>query len=472
MGQEQKMECSKENTGPRFGKRHIQAILLFTAIAAEIMTRTSLSLSIVAMTDNSTSSNPNIPTYHWSDTNIILSSFFWGYFVLQVLAGEIAKNYGAKWFLFGAMFCNGFTTMLIPLAAELFGSKGVMACRILQGLCQGGVYPCCHTMLGRWAATNERGKMSTFVYSGISAGSIICLPITGLISESDWGWPATFYVFGSCGVIWSIVWFFFGQNSPATHPAITPEERRYIEVSLNQDKDTKNVPTPWKEMFSSIHFWAMAIPTICTGYGIIFLQTEIPTYLKQVLNQSNTSSGFLTAMTYAVGVLVTWIYGPLSDFLIERQILSRTNTRKCFEAFSCYGSAASMLILISLGQEQTGLATFMITMSAVFGAAIFFGHGVNAIDMSPRFSGIILGFANSVSCLAAMAGPLSVQFFVKDETNAKQWRLVFIIASFFYVIPATFFLIFASGERQWWDDGAEKTDLSEKEMEDRKLAKV
>lgn len=39
--------------------------------------------------------------------------------------------------------------------------------------------------------------------------------------------------------MWSLVWFIFGQNTPASHPNITLEERRYIETSLEQDKNTE-----------------------------------------------------------------------------------------------------------------------------------------------------------------------------------------------------------------------------------------
>lgn len=38
-------------------------------------------------------------------------------------------------------------------------------------------------------------------------------------------------------------------------------------------------------------------------------------------------------MTAAIGVIMNYVYGPLSDFLIERQYLSRLTTRKFFEAY-------------------------------------------------------------------------------------------------------------------------------------------
>lgn len=78
-----------------------------------------------------------------------------------------------------------------------------------------------------------------FCFSGVYLGTIICLPITGIISKSSFGWPVTFYLIGGCGILWSAAWLCFGHNSPASHPSITAEERRYIEVSLNQENDAQ-----------------------------------------------------------------------------------------------------------------------------------------------------------------------------------------------------------------------------------------
>lgn len=35
-----------------------------------------------------------------------------------------------------------------------------------------------------------------------------------------------------------------------------------------------------------------------------------------------------------------------------------------------------------------------------------------------------------------------------------QWQIVFFIAAFVYIFCATFYNIFGSGERQWWDNPA------------------
>lgn len=74
----------------------------------------------------------------------------------------------------------------------------------------------------------------TYIFVGISCGSILSFIITGFICSSWYGWPYSFYFFGLCGGIWCAFYLKFGYNSPAAHPSIKPEERQYIEKSLGQ----------------------------------------------------------------------------------------------------------------------------------------------------------------------------------------------------------------------------------------------
>ncbi|CAG9786488.1 unnamed protein product [Diatraea saccharalis] len=98
------------------GMRHVIAFLLFLATTVSYATRVSMSLGIVAMT------NPNDyghPVFEWerSIQDTILSSFFWGYIMLQIPAGILAGKFGGKFLAFGAMTCTGVINLLVPLAA-------------------------------------------------------------------------------------------------------------------------------------------------------------------------------------------------------------------------------------------------------------------------------------------------------------------------------------------------------------------
>lgn len=96
----------------------------------------------------------------------MLSSFFWGYLCTQIIAGQLAERYGPKWFLAGTYFIGSLFSILIPSFGALFGYQGVIACRVIQGLSQGFLFPCLHNMLGKWCPVGDRAKACGFSYAG------------------------------------------------------------------------------------------------------------------------------------------------------------------------------------------------------------------------------------------------------------------------------------------------------------------
>lgn len=61
--------------------------------------------------------------------------------------------------------------------------------------------------------------------------------ISGVLASSSLGWPSIFYFSGMVGVVWSVLWYVYGSNSPAECATISEDERDYIQRSLQQKKD-------------------------------------------------------------------------------------------------------------------------------------------------------------------------------------------------------------------------------------------
>lgn len=113
-----------------------------------------------------------------------------------------------------------------------------------------------HAVWSRWAPPLERSKMATIAFSGSFIGTVISMPLSGLIANV-WGWEAIFYVFGkrfsdlinsnvmflmkivlfcnlagAVGLIWCILWVWIVKEAPRYDPYITKQELEYIENSI------------------------------------------------------------------------------------------------------------------------------------------------------------------------------------------------------------------------------------------------
>ncbi|CAH2017455.1 unnamed protein product [Acanthoscelides obtectus] len=165
--------------GPKCGVRHVQVSLIFLLNFVAYSMRDSVSIAIVAMTDNSTTTNPSVPTYNWTNKNVVLSSFFWGYIIPQVFMAVVMKRYGTKRILIISMTINCIICILTPVTADTFGSYGMMACRALQGFAQAGVLPALYSVLSQWAPPAERSFLGALGGSGSLLGVIVTMPVTG-----------------------------------------------------------------------------------------------------------------------------------------------------------------------------------------------------------------------------------------------------------------------------------------------------
>lgn len=225
-----------------------------------------------------------VKQYDWPESTrgLILSSFFWGYVITQVPAGLLAQRFGPKVLLLSTAIICSVLTLLTPLAASI-DWKVLCALRVLQGLSQGFIFPSVHTSLAKWVHPSERGLLATFTYSGTQIGTVLMLAVSGVIAASSFGWPGIFYISGALGVVWSVAFFIFGSNSPSEYSFITKAERDYIE-SMPGSSNDKNKAIPWKEIFTSKPFWALLTSHCAQNWGFWTLLTQIPSYMKDVLN--------------------------------------------------------------------------------------------------------------------------------------------------------------------------------------------
>ncbi|KAF9168756.1 hypothetical protein DFQ26_000023 [Actinomortierella ambigua] len=167
-------------------------------------------------------------SYTKSEQGLILSAFFFGYVMTQIGGGALADRFGGKPVLAIGAATWTLLTLLTPLAARC-GLGWLIALRIGLGLGEGVSFPAVHSMLGKWIPSRERSKAIAFVTASAYMGAVVALPTSSALVVSSWRWPSVFYLFGTIGIVWSVIWQIWGASTPQESPGIPAEEVEWIE---------------------------------------------------------------------------------------------------------------------------------------------------------------------------------------------------------------------------------------------------
>ncbi|XP_063974219.1 putative inorganic phosphate cotransporter [Diachasmimorpha longicaudata] len=436
-----------------FGCRHVQILLMTLGFFTCYAVRVALSISLVAMT-NSKHANPDFPEFNWEDgvQNTILSSFFWGYVITHIPGGALAQKFGARKLFSYAVGLCGLVTILVPTAATYGGWQAVVVLRILTGCCQGIVPPCIHTLLSKWVPLEERGRAGSCTYSGGWLGNVIALLTCGELAKSVLGWPGSFYSWGGVAIVWAILFFIFGKESPSDHNEIPSDEREYIEVSLGVTETVETLKTPWRSIMTSIPVWALLIAQCSQAWGFWMLLTKTPTYMDHALHYKIDENGRVSALPYLAAWLLGFPISFASDRLVKAGYVSLVNMRKIANTIGEFIPAAALIGLGYVDSEHRDIAVGVLVTSVGFNVAVFSGHQMNHMDLSPNFAGILMGITNAAANICGIAAPLICGLIVTDTSDVHQWRKVYFLSAGIYIIGNLGFVLFGKATVQQWND--------------------
>ncbi|KAK7118824.1 hypothetical protein R3I94_022356 [Phoxinus phoxinus] len=445
-------------------RRYIIAILSGLGFCISFGIRCNLGVAVVSMVNNHTVYREGKPyvvkaqfTWDPETVGMIHGSFFWGYIVTQIPGGFICQKFAANRVFGFAVVSTSILNMMIPSAARVhFGC--VICVRILQGLVEGVSYPACHGIWAKWAPPLERSRLATTAFCGSYAGAVIAMPLAGILVQYS-GWPSVFYVYGSFGIFWYLFWVLVSYESPAAHPTITAEERKYIEDAIGESAGLSNpvtkFNTPWRQFFTSMPVYAIIVANFCRSWTFYLLLISQPAYFEEVFKFEISKVGIVSALPHLVMTIVVPIGGQLADYLRTHNLMTTTNVRKLM---NCGGFGLEATFLLVVGFSHTkGVAISFLVLAVGFSGFAISGFNVNHLDIAPRYASILMGISNGVGTLSGMVCPLIVGAMTKNKTR-EEWQYVFLIASLVHYGGVIFYGLFASGEKQSW---AEPENTSE-----------
>ncbi|GAB6024757.1 hypothetical protein CHUAL_009884 [Chamberlinius hualienensis] len=454
-----------------FGWRYLTAALGFLAMFNSYTMRNHLSVTMVAMVyDNSSSNHTPECTYNddsddgstdakqgpfdWDSKlqGIIFGGFYWGYIIPQVFGGRMAELYGPKI----VVFCGGLlatvATAIGPWAANV-NVWFFFATRVLVGMGLAVFTPSLHRLISQWSPPNERSRFSAWVYSGNQFGVVVSMPVASALCKSDLngGWPWPFYTFAIVSGVWLVLWLIVVKDSPAENKWMSNSEREMIERKLDTSVREERLPVPYKHIFKSKAFWGLMWAHFGHNWGYYTLMTQIPTYMNDVLQFDLQENGLLSAIPYLVLMVIGFIASMIADYIIKSKRMSVTHVRKTSQSIAFCGSAMFLLIITFLTCNKTAIYALLV-MAVGWDGGSYGGFQINHVDLSPNFAGTLQGFTNTLGCIPGIVSPYITGVVTSGTDNQDSWNIIFYITFAIYIATTAEYIILGSGELQYWND--------------------
>ncbi|CAG8490439.1 6378_t:CDS:2 [Funneliformis caledonium] len=463
-------------------KRLIVLGLCSFAILISYADRSNIAVAIVYMSKE----------FGWSSTTqgLILSSFFVGYLTTQILGGVLADRFGGKRVLGAAAAGWTIFTLVTPIAAKL-GFNYLVLCRILLGVSEGFCFPTVHSLVASWAPLEERSQAVAIITTSNVIGTVVSLPVATWLGSSPWGWESIFWVFGSVGIVWSLLWQIYGGSSPSTYKGISSEELDLIlktnhkrssldysilesnseeEIMDSEDVDVENneiieddvnlisnegdeplssIKTsnpsqiPWRLILSRREVWAILAAYFCNSWGFFIFFTWLPTYYLDRFRVDIKHLGYFAVLPYVIQGITGFFVGTLADYLIHKVQVRVIIVRRMAQMIG--GCGIAIFLLLAVYVAQTPLEG-IIFLAIGFGLYSFTcaGISVSQLDIAPRYSGVIYGLGNSLGVIPGIIG-VAITGWILDATE-RNWNIIWNSTAALYFTGTLVFVSWVGGK--------------------------
>ncbi len=412
-------------------KRYTIVGLAFLSVFICYIDRVNISVAIIPMAEEL--------GWHLDTQGLVLSSFFVGYLLLQVIGGRLADRFGGKIVLGAGVLLWSLFTILTPTAA-LGGLTFLLLVRVAMGMGEAVTFPSIYSTYARWVPLTERSRAIGFTNSGIPLGTVFALVVTPIITER-FGWQWAFYIFGAVGFFWYLAWQVKASRSPQAHAQVSAEELAEIEAGTVTVHGRE--PVPWKAMLRSGPVWAIIVCHFCNNWSLYVLLSWLPTFVNKGLGVDYAAVGWFTMIPHITSFFFLNIAGNVADRLIRRG-MDVGKVRKLMQTIGFGGISAALLIV---GEVQSAwMAIAIMSVGTAIGAFVTGGFAVNHMDIAPKYAGTLMGITNTAGTIPGIIG---VYFSGVILELTGSWSLVFQVAAGVTLTGMVVFLLLSSGEKQF-----------------------
>lgn len=392
--------------------------------------RTVMPLCVVTMSQE----------FSWdkTDTGAVLSAFFWGYTMTQVLGGYISDRIGGDTVLTTAAVGWALLTFWTPHLLYLSSSKSltlaiVVASRVIMGCLQGVHYPSMTSILTNKVPEASRSLGYAFAASGSYVGALFCGSAGSYLLE-HWGWQSPFYGIGFLAMAWVLFMRYY----------LIAKQRRKAKVLSVETMAPVAAPhdigpVPWLLFFKSPPFWAVLVAHFCGNNAFFILLSWLPTYFKE--NYPDGKGWVYNVMPWLVAIPASVFSGWWADSLIQKGH-DLTFVRKLMETIALGGMGLFLLVVSYIQHYE--IALFCMAGAMTCWGFHTSGVLVNTQDLAPKYSGSVFGIMNTVGAIPGFLGVYIVGHILE---TTHSWAAVFTQTSIICYVGLAVYILFGSARK-------------------------
>ncbi|TKR62543.1 hypothetical protein L596_026479 [Steinernema carpocapsae] len=283
-------------------------------------------------------------------------------------------------------------------------------------------------------------------------GPIFTMPISGMLCESDLGWPAVYYVHAVITVILFVLFAYFYRDAPHQHRNVS--ERELGKIQRGKEDMPQREPVPYRAILTSNAIWAVWISALANFSGIQITMQYSPTYLNKVMGFPVEMTGLYSAIPQVFTFILKVIAGILSDKLTcIRPVVSV----KLFNTFALGGMGTFFFAMAYTPSTAPMLGLVLLSCCCTilgFNCGAFFKSSQLVARHHNHF---IMGNNSFINCLATLLAPVIVSAFVQNDTT-EEWWWVWMIHGVALYAANIYFCIFGKAEPAEWTKVKPKTN--------------
>lgn len=326
--------------------------------------------------------------------------FFLAYLIFETPSNYLMEKIGARIWLARIMICCGL------VAGAMFFVNSVTTfyiARFALGAVEAGLFPGVMLYLTYWFPRSYRARYISLFAIGIPLASVFGAPISGLLLGLDGvlgfkGWQWLYILEAVPAILLGIIIWFHLTDTPADAAWLRPEERAWIQRTLQRERAAHPEQGPKMTLVQSLRLLADKRVIVLS---LVFFGTGVPSYglalwLPQIVKSfglSNVETGFVSAIPFLCGTVAMVYWARHSDATLERTWhTAAAGIVAAIGMIACFWISSPVWTMVALSVSAAG--TFAVKGPLLSGISESFSDKTAAVGIAMVVSiGNLSGFA-------------------------------------------------------------------------------